>query len=106
MSNDRAEQPASVVPPPLLGVEQSEEVLEWMWTHFSAVGQYLRTPSIFALANIPLGDCSSVNLRYIFLSLLHQGPQQAYFLAAYAGWQLSDLPIYNEENIPNNFTLS
>ena len=24
--------------------------------------------------------------------LLHQGPQQAYFLAAYAGWQLSDLP--------------
>ncbi|KAM0797231.1 hypothetical protein BDR22DRAFT_882285 [Usnea florida] len=37
MSKDQAEAYASVVSPTLSGVEQSEEMLEWIWNHFSAV---------------------------------------------------------------------
>ena len=37
LSKDEMEAYASVVPPNLSGVEQSEEVLEWIWHNFSAV---------------------------------------------------------------------
>lgn len=37
LPKDEAEKYASVVPPSLSGVEQSEEVLEWIWENFSAV---------------------------------------------------------------------
>ena len=37
LSRDKAEAYASVVPPALSGVEQSEAVLEWIWSKFSAV---------------------------------------------------------------------
>ena len=33
----KIEKLAAVVPPLLSGVEQSEEILEWIWNHFSAV---------------------------------------------------------------------
>lgn len=29
---------AEVVPPTLSGIEQSEEILQWIWNHFAAVG--------------------------------------------------------------------
>ena len=37
LSRDTAEAYASVVPPALSGVEQSEAMLEWIWSNFSAV---------------------------------------------------------------------
>ncbi|KAI4117971.1 MAG: hypothetical protein LQ345_001898 [Seirophora villosa] len=37
LPQDEIEQFATVVPPHLSGVEQSEEVLEWIWNNFSAV---------------------------------------------------------------------
>ena len=37
LSRDKAEAYASVVPPALSGVEQSEAMLEWIWSNFSAV---------------------------------------------------------------------
>ncbi len=37
MSCDELEAFSKVVPPGLAGVEQSEEVLEWIWNNFSAV---------------------------------------------------------------------
>ncbi len=37
MSRDELEAFSKVVPPGLAGVEQSEEVLEWIWNNFSAV---------------------------------------------------------------------
>ncbi|KAI4127014.1 MAG: hypothetical protein LQ338_003427 [Usnochroma carphineum] len=37
LPQDQIEQLASVVPPNLSGVEQSEEMLEWIWNNFSAV---------------------------------------------------------------------
>ena len=36
LSKDEAEAYASVVPPTLSGVEQSDAVLEWLWENFSA----------------------------------------------------------------------
>ncbi|KAF2267886.1 hypothetical protein CC78DRAFT_530323 [Lojkania enalia] len=36
-SNEELKQLASVLPPPFTGVEQSEEMLEWIWDNFSAV---------------------------------------------------------------------
>lgn len=38
LTKDQVEAYASVVPPPLSGVEQSEQLLEWIWNNFSAVG--------------------------------------------------------------------
>ena len=37
LSNAKSEELASVLPPPLSGVEQSEEMLEWIWDNFAAV---------------------------------------------------------------------
>ena len=37
LSRDTAEAYASVVPPTLSGVQQSEGMLEWIWSNFSAV---------------------------------------------------------------------
>ena len=37
LSRDTAEAYASVVPPTLSGVQQSEGMLEWIWSSFSAV---------------------------------------------------------------------
>ena len=37
LSKEEAEAYASVVPPTLSGVEQSESMLEWIWDNFSAV---------------------------------------------------------------------
>lgn len=37
LSRDKIETKAKVKPPPLSGVEQSEEILEWIWENFSAV---------------------------------------------------------------------
>lgn len=37
LPQDRIEQLASVVPPHLSGVEQSEDLLAWIWENFSAV---------------------------------------------------------------------
>ena len=34
---DKIEELATVVPPLLSGVEQSEGILEWIWSNFSAV---------------------------------------------------------------------
>ncbi len=34
---ENVEELAAVVPPPLSGVEQSEDILEWFWNNFSAV---------------------------------------------------------------------
>ena len=34
---EKVEELAAVVPPPLSGVEQSEDILEWFWNNFSAV---------------------------------------------------------------------
>ena len=36
-SKEKMEELAAVVPPLLSGVEQSEEILEWIWDNFSAV---------------------------------------------------------------------
>ena len=38
MPKEETEELAAVIPPPLSGVEQSEDVLEWIWSNFSAVG--------------------------------------------------------------------
>jgi len=37
MSRDELEELTKVMPPKFFGVEQSEELLEWVWSHFSAV---------------------------------------------------------------------
>ena len=37
MSEDEIEAKANETPPPLSGVEQSEDMLEWIWENFSAV---------------------------------------------------------------------
>lgn len=37
LSRDEKQALAASVPPELTGVEQSEDVLEWVWNHFSAV---------------------------------------------------------------------
>lgn len=37
LSQAEAEERTSVVPPPLAGVEQTEDMLEWIWNNFSAV---------------------------------------------------------------------
>lgn len=43
LSRDKIETKAKVKPPPLSGVEQSEEILEWIWENFSAVAGDLPT---------------------------------------------------------------
>ncbi|KAL6718344.1 hypothetical protein ACLMJK_004433 [Lecanora helva] len=37
LSTEQAQAYASVVPPPLSGIEQSEDVLQWIWENFAAV---------------------------------------------------------------------
>lgn len=49
LSKDKAHELASVLPPPLSGVEQSVEILEWIWNSFSAVGKYSRKFSFFLI---------------------------------------------------------
>ena len=34
---EKTEDLAAIIPPLLSGVEQSEEILEWIWNNFSAV---------------------------------------------------------------------
>ena len=40
LSENEVQKLASVVPPPLSGVEQNVEILEWIWDNFAAVGKY------------------------------------------------------------------
>ena len=37
MSNEELEVLQAVMPPPFCGVEQSEDMLRWIWENFSAV---------------------------------------------------------------------
>ena len=97
LSTEQAEAYASAVPPALSGVEQSEAMLEWIWSNFSAVAG--DQPSFECWRKSP-----SINKFELLVSDHHEATQKKWHLheILLSGWGMTIGELFDLEKLSDH----